>query len=96
MAAFPAPQLPGEALLEVFVHHLAQPRGVLTEPYGNSDRLRLNGKTMLAAAYYDAIFQCYPNQRADEYRVSSPTVYGLRTYTYAYGLLGDGTAIRYG
>lgn len=65
----PAPQISGDARLEVFAH-----RSLPTtqrEPYGDGHRLHTLGRPMLLAAYTMAINQARPDLHREEFQASS-------------------------
>ncbi|KAI0755497.1 hypothetical protein C8Q74DRAFT_1221937 [Fomes fomentarius] len=62
----PAPQISGDARLEVFAH-----RGLSTvqrEPFGDARRLRALGRPMLLAAYTAAINQARPDLLREQFK----------------------------
>ncbi|KAI1793676.1 hypothetical protein LXA43DRAFT_200438 [Ganoderma leucocontextum] len=59
-----APQLSGDAMLEVFVHHTASSQ--LQGPFGNGARLQMLGEPMLKMAYVTALREKRPNLSADQ------------------------------
>ncbi|KAI0700220.1 hypothetical protein C8T65DRAFT_728775 [Cerioporus squamosus] len=56
-----APQLTNDALLIVFVHYAAPPAVQKDPVLGDCHRLALLGRSMLEAAYRDAMRQEFPN-----------------------------------
>ncbi|RPD57039.1 hypothetical protein L227DRAFT_507228 [Lentinus tigrinus ALCF2SS1-6] len=65
----PAPQIDGEAMLEIFVHHSIKFAGMPMNPdspYGDGVRLAAVGGKMLEAVYMDILFQKRPMLKAEE------------------------------
>lgn len=69
----PAPQIDGEAMLEIFVHSSIKFPGMpmnTESPYGDGVRLAVVGSKMLEAAYTYVLFQKRPMLKAEEIEVS--------------------------
>ncbi|KAI0367084.1 hypothetical protein BV20DRAFT_981535 [Pilatotrama ljubarskyi] len=65
----PAPQLPGEALLEIFVYPGSLPPNRELDPsnpFSDCQRLELLGRQMTEAAYMDAMWQRWPHATAQQ------------------------------
>ncbi len=65
----PAPALSPEAFLLVFVHHTAPPAGASDPMFGDCERLRVLGRSMLRAAYAAAILNRNSTLHAQEFVV---------------------------
>ena len=68
----PAPQIDGEAMLEIFVHHSIRfPNAPMNtdSPYGDGQRLRTIGHRMLDAAYTSVMFDKRPMLNAEDLQV---------------------------
>ncbi len=67
----PAPRLPGEAALEIFVYPGSLPGRALeeTNKFSDSGRLQYLGRMMSAAAYTDVMAQRWPAASAEQLQV---------------------------
>lgn len=73
----PAPQIDGEAMLEIFVHESIRFSGIpmnAESPYGDGKRLRTLGHAMLDAAYSSILFSERPMLSAEELQVCGTSV----------------------
>lgn len=71
----PAPQIDGEAMLEIFVHPSIKFSGMPMNPdspYGDGVRLAALGGRMLEAVYMHILFERRPMLKAEDMEVSRP------------------------
>lgn len=68
----PAPRLPGEAALEIFVYPGSMPNRPLeeTNKFSDSGRLEFLGHQMTSAAYTDVMAQRWPAASGEQLKVN--------------------------
>ncbi|KAI0354531.1 hypothetical protein OH77DRAFT_1426129 [Trametes cingulata] len=97
MVVPPAPELPGEAILEVFVHPEAPSAHRALDPsnkFSDARRLEMLGQTMTELAYMDAMHRLWPNVGAEQLTLLfNTTINGfmekaVRTYRWKERVVG--------